>query len=305
MIKKKLSILIPVYRGGKILEKLYSGIKENLESAFDFEVLLICDSCDKESEVVVKNLKLNDCERIKVVFFKRNYGQHRALQYGFGIASGDLIITMDEDLQHDPSDIIKLVRKQESGNFDIVYGRFNDPQHKGVRNTLSFLLRKILKHFIPTLFDNYSPYRVIRREIALRTSTMVCPYTFIDDFLSRATQNIAFEDVMHYKRMVGRSSYTFLKLVKHGLFILLAYSKLIPLLLAVSGAFILAGTIMFIMNVFFSGSIFAGFINETTIVISFITGVIFIIAGLAGSLINQKNSIVNTRPIKLLDEGSF
>jgi glycosyltransferase involved in cell wall biosynthesis len=300
----KLSILIPVFRGKSILPELLRKINESLDGKYEYEVLFICDGCDGDSTIIVKELKLNNPERIKVFHFAHNYGQHRALQFGFGKASGDLVITMDEDLQHDPTDILRLVEKQISGNYDIVYGKFNDPQHKGTHNWMSALLRIFLKHFIPTLYDNYSPFRLIKRDIALRTTTMVCPYTFIDDFLSRVTQNIAFEDVTHYKRMEGNSSYTFFKLAKHGIYILLAYSKLIPLLLAAAGVFVVTGSIMFALNVISPENLNTELINNKTIIVTIVIGLFCILSGFIGSIINQRNSIINTRPIKLIDEDT-
>ena len=210
----KLSVIIPVYRGGILLKELNRRIIEALNGS-EYEILFICDKCDHDSFQIVDELKKDDPAHIKVYSFKENYGQHKALQYGFEKSSGDLIVTMDEDLQHDPSDIEKLNKKQIEGNYDIVYGRFTNLQHNGARIILSSVLRKVLKHFIPTLFEDYSPYRLIKREIAKGASNMVSPYTFIDDFLSRITQNIAFVDITHLKRPEGRSSYTIRKLIKH------------------------------------------------------------------------------------------
>jgi glycosyltransferase involved in cell wall biosynthesis len=300
----KLSIIIPVFSGGDIIKKLYSKIDESLFASFEYEVLFICDGCECRSLAAVREIRKTDPLHIKIFRFAQNYGQHKALQFGFGKAQGDYIITMDEDLQHDPADILKLIEKQREGNYDIVYGRFIDPQHLEIRNRISSALRKILKHFIPTLFDNYSPYRLIKRDVAIRTSTMVCPYTFIDDFLSRVTQNIAFEDIDHHKRMEGKSSYTIMKLFKHGIYILLAYSKLIPLLLITSILFFITGSIFFTVNFISSESLDAILSNDRYILVTFAIGMILLFISLIGSFINHRNTIINTRPIELLHEDS-
>lgn len=298
----KLSIIIPVFNSGDILRRLYSGINDSLSENFEYEVLFICDGCDCKSLAIIRELRRNDTAHIKVYLLAQNYGQHKALQFGFGKAQGDYIITMDEDLQHDPADILKLVEKQKEGNYDIVYGRFNDLQHMEIRNRISFVLRKTLKHFIPTLYDNYSPYRLIKREVAIRTSTMVSPYIFIDDFLSRITQNIAFKDISHHKRVEGNSSYTFMMLFKHGIFILLAYSKLIPLLLATSIVFVITGSIMFILSLISLENQNKGLFNNRSIIIVMGIGVILLFLSLISSFINHRNTIINIRPIKILNE---
>lgn len=300
----RLSIIVPVFRGKEILWELLRRIDETLTGSWEYEILFICDGCDWESLKVINDIKKNYSSQIKVFRLDHNYGQHRALQFGFGRVSGDLIITIDEDLQHNPYDIMKLVEKQKDGNYDIVYGRFTNLQHNGFRNIISAVLRKVLKHFIPTLYEDYSPYRLIKRDIAIRTSTMVCPYTFIDDFLSRITQNIAFVDITHFKRLEGRSSYTLRKLIKHGIYILLAYSGIISWLLVAAGVILFIGTLLFIITVVSPVTINTVLINNITLIGIFGSGLLLITISLLGTLINHRNIKINTRPVGLLDEDT-
>jgi undecaprenyl-phosphate 4-deoxy-4-formamido-L-arabinose transferase len=132
---------------------------------------------------------------------------------------------------------------------------------------------------------------------------MVCPYTFIDDFLSRLTQNIAFVDITHFKRVEGRSSYTFRKLVKHGIYILLAYSRVISWLLVAAGIITFIGVLLFIISVISPGAIST--LNNITIIGIFGTGLLLIIISLLGTLINHRNVILNTRPVRLLNEDTI
>lgn len=296
------SVIVPSFNGGNIIEDLFFKINEVLSGRYTFEVLFIFDYGKEDTWRIIKGLQNDYPELIKSYHLANNYGQHRAIQFGMGESQGKFIITLDEDLQHEPADILKLIAKQKEHDYDIVYGRFRNPQHKGIRNWMSLLLRKILKHFIPTLYDNYSPYRLIKKDVAIRTATMVCPYTFIDDFLSRITQNIAFEDINHYKRMEGKSSYTFLKFFKHGIYILLAYSKLIPLLIAISILFIATGSAIFMFSVIAPDHINSGLFSNRFIIGTISIGIILIFFSLIGSFINHKNTIINTRPIKLINE---
>jgi polyisoprenyl-phosphate glycosyltransferase len=301
----KLSVIIPVYRGKEILYELYRRIEEVLDRKFEYEVLLICDGCDPDSSKVTDELRKQNSSHIRVFKLAKNYGQHRAIQFGFTKASGDFIITIDEDLQHDPADILKLIDKQQSGDFDIVYGRFTNPQHNGIRNLMSTILRKILKYFIPTLYEEYSPYRLIKREISTRTSIMVCPYTFIDDFLSRTTQNIAYADIAHSRRLAGTSSYTVRKLIRHGIYIFLAYSQIIAWLLVLAGILIIAGTFFSILRVTSANANSIIPIHRITIIEIFGASLLLILISLAGTLINYRNMKLNTRPVKLADEGAI
>jgi polyisoprenyl-phosphate glycosyltransferase len=301
----KLSVIVPVYRGKEILVELYKRINETLVGKYDFEVLFICDGCDSTSLRILKEIKKSNQSHAEIYRFLKNYGQHRALQYGFSRATGDYIITIDEDLQHDPADIIKLVDKQREGDYDIVYGRFINLQHNGIRSTISVVLRKILKQFIPTLYYNYSPYRLIKKDIAQKTITMGCPYTFIDDFLSRVTQNIVYVEITHFKRFAGRSSYTISKLIKNGIYLLLAYSKIISWLLVVAGLVMITGALLLVKGVVSHGDINAKFLNSISLIGIFGTGLLLFMISLLGILINHRNMRLNTKPVELSNDDSI
>jgi undecaprenyl-phosphate 4-deoxy-4-formamido-L-arabinose transferase len=297
-----ISVVIPAYNGGKTIIDLFLKIRDELSGKYSFEVLFIFDNGMNNTWEIIERLKNDYPDLIKAFHLAKNYGQHRAIQFGLCKTTGNFVVTMDEDLQHDPVDIIRLIEKQKEGNYDIVYGKFNNLQHKGIRNIISTALRKTLKHFIPTLYDNYSPYRLIKQEVALRTSTMICPYTFIDDFLSRVTKNIAYQNINHYKRLDGGSSYTLAKLIKHGIYILLAYSRLISWLLVSSIVFILAGLLTFLIKIISPEFVNYWFINNISIIATFGIGGILIFLSLIGSFINHHNTMINTRPVKLLNE---
>ena len=301
----RLSIIVPVFRGGNILTELTRRIKITLADKYHFEVIFVCDHCDNLSYNIVKQLTADNPENLKAYFFKKNYGQHKALQYGFKQAKGDFIVTMDEDLQHDPEDIIKLLEKQKEGDYDLVYGKFISLQHRGIRNQISTILRKLMKKFIPVLYTDYSPYRLLKKELADLVSTMVSPYTFIDDYLSILTQNIAFEEVTHHKRYKGNSSYTFLRLIKHSIYILLAYSRILVWIITFAGLMLFFGCVMLAVNKYHSGNINIDLISNKLISRVFIAGIIAVIISLAGAYINYRNNSNNTRPLILLESDSF
>jgi|WetSurMetagenome_2_1015567.scaffolds.fasta_scaffold85498_2 polyisoprenyl-phosphate glycosyltransferase len=300
-----ISVIIPVFRGGNILPELYKRIHESLDMNYSFEVLFICDGCDRLSKEAVEKIREEYPDHVRCFRFLHNYGQHRAIQFGFGKANGDFVITLDEDLQHDPGDIRKLLNKQAENDYDVVYGKFINHQHRGMRNVMSGILRKVLKHFIPSLYDNYSPYRLIKRDTAVNASVMTCPYTFIDDFLSRITQNIAFVEVTHYKRLKGKSSYTFGKLLLHGIYILLAYSAIIYWFLAIACVTLFTGALILGIRLLTSDIGWKNQLNSKLIMGIFVLGSILIIISLFGTYINQRNTFRNTRSVRLKDENTI
>ncbi|MGB8490330.1 MAG: glycosyltransferase [Bacteroidales bacterium] len=284
----KLSVIIPVFRGGEILKDLFIRIDNVLFNRFDYEVLFICDGCDQKSYSVLKEVQKSWPEHIRIFYFARNQGQHKAIQFGLGKAKGDFIVTMDEDLQHDPSDIPALIEKQMEGNYDVVYGHFTNLQHKGIRNNISKILRVVLKHFIPALYEYYSPYRLIKSETAHKIATVTDQYVFIDDLLCRITRSLAFVDITHHPRITGRSSYTIFRLLKHAILIVFLYSPIAYWLTGFGSVLVLSGLIPVALKAFFSLSIFTGDVSSRLLSLS---GLVFLILGLSGLIIRYFGTI--------------
>ena len=131
MKKPKLSFVIPVYNEGKNIEPLYNEIKnvvnslKKIKKIRDYEVIFINDGSRDNTQKNLENLKEKEKEKLMIIQFRKNFGQTPALKAGFDNSRGDLIITMDGDLQNDPKDIPRLMEKLELG-YDVVSGwRYN------------------------------------------------------------------------------------------------------------------------------------------------------------------------------------
>lgn len=296
-----ISIIIPAYNGENTIEKLFSKIIDELNGNLSFEVLFVFDNGTKRTWQIINELRNKFPEHIKAYHLARNYGQHRAIQFGFTKAEGDFFITIDEDLQHDPADIFKLINKQKEGDYDIVYGKFIKYQSNAIRNKSSALLRKVLTRFIPTLYKDYSPYRLIKKQIALKISKIVFPYVFIDDYLSRVTQNISLVKITHFKRPEGKSSYTFLKVFKHGVYIILAYSSLVKWTLVLAFFLLIAGTFMFGKGIINNSISTYSVVDDKTVIGILLAGGLLLILSLAGTIINHYNTNKNARQILIYE----
>src|SRR4051812_11298884 len=109
-----ISIVVPVYRGVATLEPLYQKACEVLRN-YDIEFIFVYDCGNPESWQTLLSLQTK-YKNITLVRLGRNYGQHNATICGFGFINGEFIVTMDEDLQHDPADIPKLLQMQNEEN---------------------------------------------------------------------------------------------------------------------------------------------------------------------------------------------
>jgi len=119
-----------------------------------------------------------------------------------------------------------LIKKQQEGNYDVVYAVFNKFANSRLRNITSQISRWLLKLSIPGIFPDYSPYRIIRRETSKDITRLKGSYTFIDGYLSWVTKKFGTIKAEHFRRSNGNSSYSLYKLIKHAILIEIAYSPL-------------------------------------------------------------------------------
>jgi polyisoprenyl-phosphate glycosyltransferase len=233
----KISVIVPVFNGGEAITFLYNGIIEREKiDGYSSEFILLFDYGNEESMKILHELHRLDPGHVKNYYFKENYGQHKALLFGISKSTGDFIITMDDDLQQGPEDIIKLLNKQKEGNYDIVYGNYMDHNHSFVRNIASLIVKKLLLRSIKGLYKGFSSFRLMKRDVANRLLEIRNrDYDFIDANLGQLSSNISETDVFHKKSQKPESAYSGQKLIRHFFLIMLTYSRISRVLLIISG----------------------------------------------------------------------
>lgn len=217
------SVIIPVFDGEKTLQDLTEALIREMKGTGSYEIIYLFDHGKETSWEILKQLHAIQPDIIKIFRLAKNYGQHSAVLFGISKAKGDYIISMDEDLQHDPRYINELISKQKELNAEVVYARFKDPKHSLIRKMASAILRTTLKYLIPGM-GYYSSYRLIKRETALKLLNEEFSYTFIDAGLFRLNATRGYIDVEHRENSSRKSTYNLLKLVSHSVQILLAYT---------------------------------------------------------------------------------
>ena len=296
-----LSIVIPVYHGEQTVVPLYEAIQDALKGQYDFRVIFVHDCGPDNSLGVLRKLQAKHPDHVEVLALARNFGQHNAIICGFTRISGDLVITMDEDLQHDPKDIISLVRKQQEGNYDVVYGDYDcDRQHNGFRNSTSRALKYLLSKAIPELHPKYSAFRVLRPTLANAVLDMRNSYTFLDGYLSWLTTHVTSCPVTHNERRAGMSGYTTQALIEHAANVFVTFSNFpIRLMIRVSMVLFLV-TLVFSLYVVFR-KIFdpEGLaLGYPSLIISsgLGTGLILLALGVVGEYLHRVNQKTTRRP---------
>lgn len=296
----KISIIIPVYHGEATIAPLFEKIKEACEKhTYSYEVLFIWDCGPDQSWQQIQLLKNSYPDHIMAIHLSRNFGQHNAIICGFEHASGDFIVTMDEDLQHDPSEIQKLIEKQKSGDFDVVYGKYAQRKHNSFRNITSRTLKKMLEIGIPELHKDYSAYRLIKKETAKACINMQNSYTFLDGYISWITTNVSSVEVTHSTRQAGESSYTLKKLIAHSINIFVTFSslpiKIVTWLSLSFFAFTFFYTIYTLIQKLFFKSLIPGY-TSIMVLLGFGIGAILFGISVLGEYIHRINLKTTKRP---------
>jgi len=219
-----LSVVVPVYNSEHSLPLLSEALAEILPSISSaFELILVNDSSKDGSWKVIQDLT-QQYSWITGIDLMRNYGQHSALLCGIRAAHHEIIVTIDDDLQHPPSEIIKLLDKLSEG-YDVVYGVPAQEQHGLFRNWASQITKLALQGAMGAeIARHVSAFRVFRTEIRNAFSSYQSPYVSIDVLLTWGTTRFAAVKVKHDARRFGQSNYTFRKLVTHAFNMMTGFS---------------------------------------------------------------------------------
>jgi glycosyltransferase involved in cell wall biosynthesis len=226
-----LSILIPVYNSAGILPNLVERLEPVAQSfQVPFELILVNDCSRDRSWDVVRELAEKH-PWVRGFCLMRNYGQQNAVLCGIRAARFDTIVTMDDDLQHSPEELPKLLAKMEEG-FDVVYGTPAREQHGLLRDLASVITKVALQSAMGAETARVvSAWRVFRTQLRDAFASYCSPFVSIDVLLSWGTTKFGSVRVRHGPRKIGKSNYTFPKLVRHAMTMMTGFSVL-PLRLA-------------------------------------------------------------------------
>ena len=207
---KKISVVIPVYNEEENVPILYERLKEVLESIpYDYEIIFVNDgSTDRTGEILEEIAKKD--RKVKVVEFARNFGQTPAMVAGMDYATGDVIITMDGDLQNDPKDIPRLLEKIEEG-YDVVSGWRKNRKDAAVSRKLpSKIANWLIGKLTGVKIHDYGcTLKAYRSDVIKRVRLYGELHRFIPALASTVTSvdRIIEIPVEHHPRIYGKSKY--------------------------------------------------------------------------------------------------
>lgn len=225
---KRLSVVIPVYRSESMQPELVRRLESVLTATADrFELILVNDNSPDGSWEVISELA-RQYSWLRPINLMRNYGQHNALLCGIRAAQYEVIVTMDDDLQHPPEEIPKLLAKLAEG-YDVVYGTPEQEQHGLGRDLASWITKLALQNVIGAeIARKVSAFRVFRAEVARAFAHYSGAFVSIDVLLTWGTNRFSLVAVRHEPRKSGVSGYTVRKLITHAMNMMTGFST-VPL----------------------------------------------------------------------------
>jgi glycosyltransferase involved in cell wall biosynthesis len=206
-MKEKVSIVIPIYNEEESIPHLYKAIKDVMEKLDrEYEIILVDDGSKDKSFSILSEIQEKD-KTVVVIGFRKNFGQTAAVAAGFNYAEGDVIITMDADLQNDPTDIPKLL--EASKDYDVVSGWRKNRQDKFLSRKLpskiaNWIISKVTGVY---LHDYGCTLKLYRKEIVKNVRLYGEMHRFIPAMANWVGASITEVETKHHARRFGKSKY--------------------------------------------------------------------------------------------------
>lgn len=281
------NIVVPVYNASQHIDKLLDEL-EQLFHEKKFKLILVDDGSTDATHSRLLEILDNYSFITELVRLGKNTGQHSATLIGLQYVQGEFAVTIDDDLQHRPSEIKKLVEAYYQTGADLIYGIYENKKHSFYRNMGSWLLKRIVRFSNPKLV-NITSFRLIKSEIIQPFKHSQQPIVFIDEYLINASLSTQFVTVQHNKRIDGKSTYSNQRLIRFALNIILFHST-IPLQFITKLGILMSVTFLGIGGYFIWQKIFEGAqIGFTSIIVAifFSSGLILFALGIIGEYIRK------------------
>jgi glycosyltransferase involved in cell wall biosynthesis len=301
----KISIVSPVYKAEKIVDKLVFEIRKTMQSMdVSYEIVLVDDRSPDNSWVLMKNLSQQFPE-VKSIRLSKNFGQHPAIIAGLHQAKGDWIVVMDCDMQDQPKEIANLYAKAQQG-FDAVLARRSKREDSFLKKLSSNLYSKIYGYFTNTKYDNeianFGIYNKKFIAAVLNVSDYIKFFPLFVNFVGFNTTSISVE---HAARDSGKTSYSLSKLMSLAFNTIISFSNK-PLKIMVKFGLVIS-LFSFLTGGYYLYEAFSGgvaVLGFTSLIVSiwFLSGIIITTIGITGIYIGKIFDQSKQRPVFIVDE---
>jgi len=221
-----LSVVIPVFNEEDNLVELHARLAATLNAAgYDWEVIYVDDGSKDRSWEILSRIQSQD-PHVRLVRFNRNYGQHMAIFAGFERVRGQVVVTLDADLQNPPEEVPRLVAKLEEG-YDVVSGWRQDRHDSFLRKIPTWMVAKLTSKLVGVQLRDYGcMLRAYRREVVEAMCASQEASSYIPALANLYAARVAEIPVAHAQRSGGRSKYGLFKLIKLNFDLMTGFSVL-------------------------------------------------------------------------------
>jgi glycosyltransferase involved in cell wall biosynthesis len=303
----KVSVVIPCYRSRAMLPELVERLQKVLESGADglvddYEVILVVDGSPDDTYAVAREMELAST-KVRAVLLRRNYGQHNALLAGIARAQYEVTITMDDDLQHRPEELPKLLEPLADPLVDLVYGVALVEEHGMMRSFASRMVKSALAWAGVDNARDVSALRAFRTDLREGFSHIADAFASVDVVLSWTTSGVRTVRLPMDQRAVGRSAYGLSRLFRHAVTMVTGYSS-VPLRVVtwLGLACGLAGLVLlaFVIQAFVTGSTTVAGFTTLASMIALFSGAQMVSLGILGEYIGRMHFRGMQRPTYLV-----
>jgi glycosyltransferase involved in cell wall biosynthesis len=297
------SIIVPVFNSEPILGELSARLLQVMtQLQVSFELIFVNDASHDQSWLVICELAARYAW-VRGICLMKNYGQHNALLCGIRAAQYDVIVTMDDDLQHPPEEIPLLLVRLHEGH-DVVYGTPEHETHGWLRDFASIITKIALRSAMRAeIARQVSAFRVFRTQLRDAFASFRNPLVSIDVVLTWGTNRFAAVKVRHEPRRIGQSNYSVAKLIRHAVNMITGFSVLPLQVASIVGLFFTLfgfGILVFVVGRYFiQGSFVPGFPFLASVIALFSGAQLFAL-GVIGEYLARMYFRVMDRPTYMI-----
>ncbi|RJR49570.1 MAG: glycosyltransferase [Desulfobacteraceae bacterium] len=291
MAIKKISVVVPVFNEAGSLQTLYDRLSKVLCSLrFDFEIVFVDDGSQDKSPAMLKALASQDTH-VKAIILARNFGQHSAVCAGFEMAQGDVVVTLDADLQNPPEEIPKLVAKIEEG-FDVVGGIRQTRKDPVARRLISFVTNHMASVVVGrTMRDCGCMLRAYRKDVIDEMLQLNHAAVFIPALTASLANRFTEIPVAHDMRFEGKSKYNLFRFLLIYFDLITGYSAIPIQIVSIAGfvtagAGFLFGLFLLVRRLVIGPDVSQGVFTLMAILFLFM-GLLLLVLGLIGEYISR------------------